>query len=154
MSKGKRFFKYLCLAGALTLTGCAGKPPTHLGQFAPCPDSPNCVSTQATDEKHAIDPIPYAGTKTKAKRRLLEIIHSLRQARLISAKEDYLHVEFVSQVFRFVDDVEFFLGKEDQKIHFRSASRLGYSDLGANRTRMEALRSRFVSSGPTINNKP
>ncbi len=146
----KRFFLYFYLANFLALSGCAGNPPTSLGQFAACPDSPNCVSTQATDEKHAIDPIPFPGTKAEAKKRLLTIIHSLPRTRVVEDKPDYLHVEFTSRILRFIDDTEFFLGVTDRMIHFRSASRLGHSDLGANRQRMETIRERFISSSPAI----
>jgi uncharacterized protein (DUF1499 family) len=154
MSGKKQLFLYFFLANVLALSGCAGNPPTDLGQFAPCPDSPNCVSTQATDEKHAIDPIPYSGTKTEAKKRLLKIIHSLPRARMVVDREDYLQVEFTSRILRFKDDTEFYLGIEDARIHFRSASRLGYSDLGVNRKRMETIRSRFISSGSVGDPKP
>ena len=152
MAGGKRFFLYFCLAQVLAISGCAGNPPTNLGQFAPCPDSPNCVSTQSPDDKHAIDPIPYPGTKDEAKKRLLQIIHSLPRSQVVVDSQDYLHIEFTSRIFRFTDDTEFYLAMEDAMIHFRSASRLGYSDLGANRKRMEAIRSRFTSSDPLINN--
>ena len=148
MSEKKRFLLYSCLAMILILTGCTGKTPTTLGQFAPCPDSPNCVSTQASDEKHAIDPISFSGTKGKAKNRLLEIIHSLPRTRVVTDTQDYLHVEFTSRVLRFVDDTEFYFGVTGGTIHFRSASRLGYSDLGANRKRMKTIRARFISSTP------
>jgi uncharacterized protein (DUF1499 family) len=125
-----------------------------LGQFAPCPNTPNCVSTQATDEEHAIDPIPHFGTVNSAKKNLLQIVHSLPRTRVVVDQEDYLHVEFTSLIFRFVDDAEFYLGVEDEMIHFRSPSRLGHSDLGANRKRMEAIRSRFISINSNRNPKP
>lgn len=148
MSEKKRSLLYSCLAVVLTLTGCTGKTPTTLGQFAPCPDSPNCVSTQASDEKHVINPISFSENKVEAKNRLLTIIHSLPRTRVVANTQDYLHVEFTSRVFRFVDDTEFYFGVTGGTIHFRSASRLGRSDLGANRKRMETIRARFISSTP------
>lgn len=154
MTGEKRFYIYICLAQFLVNTGCVGNPPTSLGQFAPCPSSPNCVSTQSADEEHAIGPISYSGIKDSAKKRLVKIIGSLPRTRVVVDNEDYLHVEFTSRVFRFVDDVEFYLGVEDAMIHFRSASRLGHSDLGANRKRMETIRARFIASAPAINNNP
>lgn len=154
MTGGKRFLLYFCLAEVLFLAGCAGNPPANLGQFAPCPESPNCVSTQATDEKHGMKSIPYSGTTDTAKKNLLKIVRSLPRTRVVADKEDYLHVEFTSRIFRFVDDVEFYLGIEDAKIHFRSASRLGHSDLGANRKRMETIRSQFIASDPSSYIKP
>lgn len=154
MAGGKRFLLYFCVMEVFVLYGCTGTPPANLGQFAPCPESPNCVSTQASDEKHGIAPIPYSGTLDTAKKSLLQIVHSLPRTRVVANDKDYLHVEFTSRIFRFVDDTEFFLDVEDAAIHFRSASRLGQSDLGANRKRMEVIRSRFISSGPHIDPKP
>ena len=59
------------------------------------------------------------------------------------AEERYIHTEFTSAFFRFVDDVEFLLDDGTRTIHVRSASRVGYSDFGVNRRRVEELRSRF-----------
>jgi uncharacterized protein (DUF1499 family) len=154
MSGQKWFYLCFCLAEFLTLSGCAGNRPADLGQFAPCPNTPNCVSTKATDEEHAIVPIPYSETLNSAKNNLLQVVHSLPRTRVVVDQEDYLHVEFTSLIFRFVDDAEFYLGVEDEMIHFRSASRLGHSDLGANRKRMEAIRSQFFSIEPPLNPKP
>jgi uncharacterized protein (DUF1499 family) len=154
MTKEKQIALYLYLFAVLAFAGCSGKLPATLGQFAPCPDSPNCVSTKATDDEHAIDPLPYSTTKANAKKRLLEIIHSLPRTQVATDQPDYLHIEFTSQVLRFVDDVEFYLGVTDRTIHFRSASRVGHSDLGVNRKRMEAIRKRFISSAPKANPEP
>ncbi len=142
---GKQFIYSFWLAQMLALSGCTGSLPPHLGQFAPCPDSPNCVSTQATDEEHAIAPISYDGTKEEAIERLLAIIHSLPRTQVVTEKTDYLHIEFTSRMLRFVDDVEFYFS-EAGVIHFRSASRIGRSDLGVNRKRMEDIRTRFNKS--------
>jgi uncharacterized protein (DUF1499 family) len=116
------------------------------GKLAPCPGSPNCVSTQAQDDTHRIDPIKYTGTKEQAKQRLMQVISSMRRVRVITDTGDYIHVEFTSRLFRFVDDVEFSFDDTNKLINFRSASRKGYSDLGVNRKRMEKIRERFESS--------
>ncbi len=114
-------------------------------QLAPCPASPNCVCTQAeqSDQIHYIQPLTYTGAATAAKARLLAIVKGLPRATIIADSDDYLHVEFRSLVFRFVDDVEFVLDDNAKRINFRSASRLGHSDLGVNRKRMEAIRDKF-----------
>lgn len=118
-------------------------------QFAPCPESPNCVSTQApeSDEEHAIASFTYSGTATAAHEQLLAIIDEMPRTKMITDQAIdggyYLHVEFRSRIFRFVDDVEFFIHDTGDTIDFRSASRLGYSDLGVNRKRMEEIRERF-----------
>ncbi|THI83268.1 MAG: DUF1499 domain-containing protein [Nitrospira sp. CG24A] len=106
-----------------------------------CPSSPNCVSTQAQDEGHAITPFRYRKSRAEAKEALKEVIRSLPRAKLVEEDETYLHYEVTSLLFRFVDDVEFLFDDDTKTIHFRSASRTGYGDLGVNRTRMEQVRS-------------
>jgi uncharacterized protein (DUF1499 family) len=126
---------------------CSGTRPATLGikegRLSPCPGSPNCVSTQSEGDKHRIDPIRYTGTKEQAKKRLVQVISSMKRSKIITDEGDYLYAEFTSGIFRFVDDVEFFFDDANKLIHFRSASRLGYSDLGVNRKRMEAIRKGF-----------
>jgi uncharacterized protein (DUF1499 family) len=144
--QAKKLILYFCLACVLAVSGCAGSVPSNLGQFAPCPESPNCVSTQAKDETHAIALIAYSDDRKPAQKRLLKIIHSFPRTQVVVERDDYFHVQFTSRVLRFVDDVEFYFAVEAGKIHFRSASRIGHSDLGVNRKRMEAIRSRFTSA--------
>ncbi len=105
-----------------------------------CPSSPNCVSTLATDARHAIAPIRYRKPKAEAKEVLKEVVRALPRTELVEEDESYLHYEFTSLLFRFVDDVEFLFDDETKTIHFRSASRTGYGDLGVNRKRMEEVR--------------
>ena len=107
--------------------------------LGPCPTSPNCVSTQAQDESHDIAPIRYRKSKAEAKEALKEIIRSLPRMKLVEEDETYLHYEATSLLLRFVDDVEFLFDDETKTIHFRSASRTGYGDLGVNRKRMEQV---------------
>jgi uncharacterized protein (DUF1499 family) len=137
------------LVNLIFLTGCSGTMP-NLGinnnELMPCPNTPNCVSSQADDEKHYIQPITYAGTQQEAHDRLLQIIKSEKRTKILTAKNNYIRVEFTSALFRFVDDVEFYFPEEqtgERVIHLRSASRVGYSDLGANRKRIERIRSEF-----------
>jgi uncharacterized protein (DUF1499 family) len=105
-----------------------------------CPTSPNCVSTQAQDEGHSIIPFRYRKSRVEAKEVLKEVIRSLPRMQLVEEDETYLHYEATSLLLRFVDDVEFLLDDETKTIHFRSASRIGYGDLGVNRKRMEQVR--------------
>ena len=108
--------------------------------LAPCLSSPNCVSTQAQDEGHAIAPIRYRKSRAEAKEALKEVIRSLPRAKLVEEDESYLHYEFTSLLLRFVDDVEFLFDDEAKTVHFCSVSRTGYGDLGVNRARMEQVR--------------
>ena len=106
----------------------------------PCPSSPNCVSTQASDQGHVIAPYRYQKTLAEAKEALKTVVANLPRANVVEEGEAYLHYEFTSLLLRFVDDVEFVFDDETKTIHFRSASRTGYSDLGVNRRRMEEIR--------------
>ena len=109
--------------------------------LAPCPSSPNCVATHAQDEAHAIAPFRYRKSRAEAKEALKATIRALPRTLLVEEEDAYLHYEFTSLILRFVDDVEFLFDDETQTIHFRSASRTGYGDLGVNRKRMEHIRS-------------
>jgi len=131
------------------LTGCSGTMPNpgiNNSELAPCPKTPNCVSSQAHDKKHFIEPIIFAGTQQQAHDRLLQIIESEKRTKIITDQKDYIRVEFTSALFRFVDDVEFYFPKEkadETVIHARSASRVGSSDFGVNRKRIERIRSKL-----------
>lgn len=118
-------------------------------RFAPCPASPNCVSTQApeADKLHAIQPIAYQGSLAAAHQRLLTILQAMPRTTLITIEPTYIYAEFRSRLLSFVDDVEFYLDETQHLIHFRSASRLGRGDLGVNRKRMEEIRLRFEEGG-------
>ena len=144
------FTKTLGCGLFLVLYVCSGTRPTtlgvHDGKLAPCPESPNCVTTLATDKTHAIKPLSYVGTVDEAKQKLIRVINSQPRTRIISDKGDYLEAEFTSFLWRFVDDVEFVFDNGEKTIQFRSASRLGYGDMGVNRKRMETIREKFDSA--------
>lgn len=96
------------------------------------------MNSQATDSEHKIAPLALNGTPDETHARLLRVIARQPGAELIKAEGTYLHVEFTSSVMRFVDDVEFLVGS--QRVEVRSASRLGDSDMGVNRQRIETIR--------------
>lgn len=132
----------LCMGSFLS--GCAAARPSNLGvregRLALCPESPNCVSSQSTDAVHAVAPLIYTGTAADAFTALRNIIAGMKRAVIVEETATYLHVEVTSALFRFVDDVEFIVDDAEKKIHVRSASRIGYSDLGVNRRRVERIR--------------
>lgn len=119
--------------------------PTTNALLAPCPASPNCVSSLATDAAHHVDPLPYEGDPAAAMRRLREVIAAMPRARIVSADGTTLHAEFTSLIFRFVDDVTCAVDPAAHVIQIRSAARVGYSDLGVNRRRVAAIRAAFES---------
>jgi uncharacterized protein (DUF1499 family) len=128
----------------------SGKRPAGLGvtngKLKAAPASPNAVSSQATDA-HQIAPLAYKGSREQAMTALKPIIESTPNTRIVETKPDYLYVEYASSLLGFVDDVEFYFPPQANIIHVRSASRLGYSDLGVNRKRIEAIRERLGRAG-------
>ncbi|MCA9080754.1 MAG: DUF1499 domain-containing protein [Planctomycetaceae bacterium] len=112
----------------------------HAGRLSPCPDSPNCVCSQDADAAHAITPFAVGHDAERQWTLLQQVIQQQPRVTMVTTTDDYLHAEFRSLVFGFVDDVEFLRDREQGSIHVRSASRVGYSDLGVNRKRIELLR--------------
>ncbi len=127
----------------------SGTRPNNLGvnngKLAACPNSPNCVSSQSqtSDTTHFIQPLSYSSTPEKALADLKAVIESENRTKIISESQDYLYAEFKSALMGYVDDVEFYLDSSSNTIHVRSASRLGQSDLGVNRKRVETIRTKF-----------
>jgi uncharacterized protein (DUF1499 family) len=113
------------------------------GKLPPCPATPNCVSSQSVDKKHTVEPFRYQGRMEEARQRLLDVIKAQKRARIVTVQMNYIHAEFTSALFRFVDDVDFLIDDSKKVIHVRSASRVGSYDLGVNRRRVEDLRSHF-----------
>lgn len=114
------------------------------GKLKPPPASPNCCTSvcDPNDATHYIEPLRFAGEPSAAKARLKQILDALPRTRCVSEDDTYLHYTFTTPVLRFTDDVEF-LFDDEGVIHVRSCSRVGYSDLGANRRRIEHLRGRW-----------
>ena len=115
------------------------------GRLRPCPASPNCMSSEASDADHRTEPIPFAQSPEAAFDRLRTIVSEMSGARVVTTTGRYMHVEFTSSVFRLVDDVEFRVDADSHVIHFRSASRVGHSDLGVNRKRMSTIAEAFTT---------
>ena len=139
------------LGGKITLTGepqlLAANRPTYLGvqanQLAGCPDTLNCVNSQSRDATHQIEPLDYNSSPQEAMAHLRTALQSFRRVKTIAETDNYLYTEFTIPVIGFVDDVEFLLDNNANVIHVRSASRLGESDLGVNRARVETIRAKF-----------
>ena len=141
----------LSIAVCICMAGCSGVRPTELGvkngRLAPCPSSPNCVSSQSRDPEHTIAPLSYAQSATRAMADLKRIILGMKRSKIVEERDSYIHAEFTSALWRFVDDVEFYFDEGAKTIHVRSASRLGKSDFGVNRKRVEEIRAIWRASG-------
>jgi uncharacterized protein (DUF1499 family) len=111
--------------------------------MTPCPKTPNCVSSVDTDRRHFVQPLRFAGSAKDAQYTLLNILNELKGAQVVTFEDNIVRAEFVSSVFGFVDDVEFYFDDRKKRIDVKSASRVGFSDLGVNRRRIENIRRRF-----------
>lgn len=133
----------LMIVGLLTLISCAGERPATLGvqnsQLATCPDSPNCVSSFEQRDSHAIAPLTGNIAAVRA------ALEQIPEAVIVTDDGNYIHAEFTSRLMGFVDDVEFLADPASAQVHVRSASRLGHSDLGVNRERVENIRERMAA---------
>ncbi len=119
----------------------------HQGALAPCPATPNCVATEGAPAGRRLEPLPYLGDPAATREALRAVILAMPRTRIERETGDYLHATFRTPVIGFIDDVEFRFDDAARVVHFRSASRLGRSDLGVNRRRMETLRARYLSRG-------
>lgn len=139
----------LILFVGVALAACSSSTPPIIGvregKLTPCPDSPNCVSSQSTDEQHFVEPFAYRGSLQQTREAIITVIESMKRSSIVTSEERYIRAEFKSALFRFVDDVECLFDDTEERVHVRSASRVGYSDLGVNRKRIEEMRARYES---------
>ncbi len=135
----------LLIVGRFAYLSMTARPPQNLGpaaeRLAPCPDRPNCVSSQARRDSQKVEPLVVDGDPATALARAASAIESMPRARVVASGDGYLHAEYRSAIFRFVDDLELLHDPAVPGFQVRSASRVGHSDVGANRKRVEALRS-------------
>lgn len=134
----------LVLTSAMWLGGCSSftvARGAYKDQLAPCPSSPNCVSSVADEKEDQYPVIRFTGTQEQAKAKLLSVLNEYPRCTITQDKDNYLRTEFTTAVFRFTDDAEFLI--LDGKIQVRSASRVGYSDFGKNRSRMDDIKEAF-----------
>jgi uncharacterized protein (DUF1499 family) len=119
-----------------------GTKPSNLGvkdgKLAACPGTPNCVNSQSDDTQAKIAPLPAVSIAE-----IKKVVEGMERTTIIEETDNYLYAEFRSKLMGYVDDVEFYLDSGANVVHVRSASRLGKSDLGVNRQRVEEIRSKL-----------
>ena len=135
----------------VTLLSCAGSPPSKPGAdhglLAPCPSSPNCVCSDSRGGQDAVAPLVLSVPPAEAWSEIRRVVAEMPRCQIVEATDDSLHAECRSALFRFVDDLEIQLRPGEGIAAVRSASRVGYSDLGVNRKRVESLRAQLVAGG-------
>ena len=128
----------------MSIFNFSGKKPDNLGikagKLASCPGTPNCVNSQSEESQSKVEPLPPVAIS-----KLRQLIEGMERTKIVEETENYLYAEFKSKTMGFVDDVEFYLDPNTNVVHVRSASRLGQSDLGVNRKRVEEIRAKLLS---------
>ena len=152
-SKSKRWplrLLVILVLGIGVLGMLGGRRPDNLGvengKLADCPNKPNCVSTQATDAEHRIEPLSFEVDPAAMLGKVRAALETMPRTLIVTESDDYLYAECTTLLWRFVDDLEVWIDVENKLVHARSASRLGYSDLGANRNRVTELFSQIGDS--------
>lgn len=134
-------FVVLCVLAIMVRTNMT--PPSGLGvvdgQLAPMPDSPNAVSSQTGIAEKRVAPLPFKEGVVETRNSLKKALREYGNIEIIREEDNYIHAVSTSRFMRYNDDLEFYLDAEAALVHFRSASRIGYSDMGLNRSRYERL---------------
>jgi uncharacterized protein (DUF1499 family) len=112
------------------------------GHLRPCPETPNCVSSESVAPQSRIEPLRFKGAPQAVWADLESSIRDLGGS-VVEQRDGFLWATFTSRLFRFVDDMEFRMVAAEGVIHLRSASRVGRSDMGGNRERVARLRQLF-----------
>lgn len=131
------------LLGGLVIAvalGASGPPATVSAEDLDCPETPNCVSSEARRESQRVAPLHLQPQYAASWRRLHEAVAALPRTRIVSVTDTTLHAACRSRVFGFVDDLKLVFDPSNGRVAVRSAARSGHSDLGVNRRRVEALR--------------
>jgi len=141
----------LLLIASFATVACSGTRPIDLGPsdqgLKPCPSSPNCVSSFAADPEHFVSPFVLVVPPEQAWKAVQEVVTELPRTTIVVERPNYLHAECKSRIFRFVDDLEIELNASEGLIYVRSASRLGESDMGVNRERVNGIRDALRQRG-------
>ena len=148
--KGYSGIYILSLALAVCVGCSSSKPPgrdTGHERLAACPTWPNCVSSEAQDARHAIAPLILKGDPTTGWEAIGNVVGQMTRSTIVETTDHYLHAECKSRFFGFIDDLELLLDPVNRVIAIRSAARVGKSDLGVNRRRVETLRKILKADG-------
>ncbi|EQC51317.1 DUF1499 domain-containing protein [Bacteriovorax sp. DB6_IX] len=107
-------------------------------KLAPCKSKPNCVSSFDKRDSHYIGSLNLKMSESEIIEKVIILLKERTDVEVITVKEGYIHAVFTTPLLKFKDDVEFLIIKNT--IHFRSESRVGYSDFGTNRKRIEEFK--------------
>lgn len=110
------------------------------GKLVKMPSKPNAVSSQTDEKDKKVEALEFKENLKASKGKVISAIESYGDAKIIKNENNYIYAVFTTGKMKFHDDVEFYFDEGENLIHFRSASRIGYSDMGLNRERYNKLR--------------
>lgn len=114
------------------------------GELAPLPKSPNCVSSYAIDQDKFVEPLPFNGDMEESKAKLFQAMKDYGTMEVITDEGNYVHIVFTTGTMKYHDDVELLFDVTMEKINYRSASRVGYSDMGLNKERYSEVKKKYL----------
>lgn len=117
------------------------------GKLAELPNKPNAISTQTDNKEFYVEPFPFKENLEKSKVAVLKAVEKYGDSEIVEKEANYIRVVFTTSKMRYHDDAEFYFDEEEKVVHFRSASRVGYSDMGLNKERYNKLYDYYVKQG-------
>lgn len=105
-----------------------------------CDNLNNCTASTASTKKNYIKPIEYQKSNNDVIKRIAAVISVQKGTMIRTQDTHYLHATYKTALLGYMDDLELLLDNSSGILHIRSASRIGRSDFGVNRKRIEALR--------------
>ncbi|WP_461204844.1 DUF1499 domain-containing protein [Clostridium sp. DL1XJH146] len=151
--RGKMYYVlYIVLAVVLVLVLNLAignmKAPSNLGvndgKLAPLPNKPNAVSSQTDKKEFYVEPFPFKESLEVSKEAIIKAVNNFGDGEIVVNDTGYIRVMFTTPKMKYHDDVEFYFDDEAKVIHFRSASRVGYSDMGLNKERYDKLYDYYI----------
>ncbi len=143
-------FKISILIAIVFLGGCATKQPMDIGVvngiFSACPETPNCINSQAENEAQKIDGFLLNTKHPSSWKRLVDMVDKIPRSKITHQTGNYIHAEISSALWGFIDDLQLYLTASDNHVAIKSAARSGYTDFGVNRKRLENLRQQLIKN--------
>lgn len=138
------WWSVVCVIPVLLLVQNLRKPELGLrdGRLKALGSKPNAVSSQTADERKRVDAIDCSKVEAPIQKAAV-VLAEMPGASIEQRSENYLYAVVKTPALRFRDDVEVYFDEAAKCLHFRSASRAGYSDMGVNRKRYKQFVRRF-----------
>lgn len=109
------------------------------GKLAKMPNSPNAISSQTNIKSKKVEALEFSGDLEATRTKIIKVINNYEGTNIIINEKNYIYAVFTTGGMKFKDDVEFYFDEDSNLIHYRSASRVGYSDMGLNKKRFNEI---------------